>query len=127
MAIYLSSPKDSTVKISPSDGVHVHPQKKRIIANKLLDLYKSQQIVNLRRNIAICTLCGKRCESIRDEESSITLASCNLIIKRDDYHLLIPIQMIHILQEHDVPTDPKLLTFLHIDNIHNMETNKPSK
>ncbi|OUR87280.1 hypothetical protein A9Q81_26645 [Gammaproteobacteria bacterium 42_54_T18] len=127
MAIYLPSPKDSTVDISPSNGIQLPPQKKRIITNKLLRLYKNKQIVNLRRNIATCALCGEQCENISDEEPPITLASCNLIIKREDSNLLIPVQMIHILQKHDEPIDPKLLALLQIDNTHNIEVNKPSK
>ena len=127
MAIYLPSPKDSTVEISPNNSIQLPPQKKRIITNKLLHLYKSKQIVNLRRNIAICVLCGDRCESISDEEPPITLASCHLIVKREDSNLLIPIQMIHILQKHHEPIDPKLLAFLQEDNTLNMEVNKPSK
>ena len=113
MTIYIPSSKDITVSLSADKCVQPSKEDRFTIANKLISLYENKSIINLRRNLATCTICNQQCSytTIENPEEK-KLAACSLIIKGGSSNLLIPIQMIHILLEHETPIDRLLLTLL---------------
>lgn len=113
MAVYIPSAKDITVSLDAVECAKPSKKDRLAIANKLVSLYENKSIVNLRRNLAVCTVCNQQCSfTVAGSSEEKKLAACSLIVKGDSSNLLIPVQMIHILLYHDEPIDKRLLALL---------------
>lgn len=112
MPIYIPSKNDVSINILPKSGVEPSTEVRLAIAKRLIALYENKNLVNLRRNIPICSICDDQCTYIDENCIERRLAACSIYYKGDTISMLIPVQVIHLLEKHKNPIDPALLMLL---------------
>lgn len=108
MTLYFAKKSDILIPINTENGMLLNQTERDFIAKALYGKYLDGKIVNSARCLSSCPVCKGYC-SYFTGESHIYLGRCAILEERSEYNIVIPVELIHILQKHDSFVDNRLI------------------